>query len=65
MKMPSATFPGLEGGKGSWTIALTAKIEAEAASKGACLQSHPETEETPTLFVFLTYLHPHEGSVRP
>lgn len=65
MKMPNATFPGLEGGKGSWTIAVTAQIEAELRAKGACLQSHPEKEETPTLLAFLTYLHPNEGSVRP
>lgn len=33
MEMPNATLPGLEGGKGSWTIAVTTQIEEKTAGK--------------------------------
>lgn len=65
MKLPNATFPGLEGGKGSWTIAVTAQIEAEVASKGGVSTEPSRKGRNPTLLAFLTYLHPNEGSVRP
>lgn len=55
-----------EGRKGSWTIAVTAQIEAETAGKGA-VSTEPSRngKQPPNPLVFLTYLHPNEGSVRP